>query len=113
MERLQKIIANSGYCSRRKAENLIEEGKVYVNGKIVSTLGFKVDGNVDIVVDGKQINRNINKGYYLLNKPRGVVSTSSDEKNRKTVTCNSDFSFKINIIIYETINWLILQLSRK
>ena len=85
MERLQKVIAQSGYCSRRKAESLIEEGQVYVNGEMVTTLGFKVDGNDYIVVEGKEINRNINKVYYLLNKPRGVVSTSSDDKNRKTV----------------------------
>ena len=85
MERLQKVIAQSGYCSRRKAESLIEDGQVYVNGQRVTTLGFKVDGNDYIVVEGKEINRKINIVYYLLNKPRGVVSTSSDDKNRKTV----------------------------
>ena len=85
MERIQKVIAASGYCSRRKAEELITKGKVLVNGEIVTEMGFKVSGNDYIEVEGNPINEKEEKEYYLLNKPRGIVSTSSDEKNRKTV----------------------------
>lgn len=85
MERLQKVIANSGYTSRRKAEELIKNGKVMVNGD-VAHIGSSVTGSDIITIDGKEINQsNGNYVYYLLNKPRGVVSTSSDEKGRKTV----------------------------
>lgn len=85
MERLQKVIANSGYTSRRKAEELIAAGKVTVNGEIVKELGIKVSGNDTITVDGKLLNSDTKKVYYLLNKPRGVISSVSDDKNRKTV----------------------------
>ena len=86
MERISKVIANSGYISRRGADELIAKGKVLVNGE-VATLGQKVDGNDIITIDGKIIERtNGNYEYYILNKPRGVISTSSDEKGRKTVT---------------------------
>ncbi len=84
MERLQKVIANSGYCSRRKAEELIAARKVTVNGEIVSELGVKVSGNDQILVNGSIIDKE-DKEYILLNKPRGVVTTTSDDKNRKTV----------------------------
>ena len=84
MERLQKVIANSGYCSRRKAEELISAGKVRVNGMVISELGFKVDGNDQIMIDNEVLSRE-EKEYILLNKPRGVVTTTNDEKNRKTV----------------------------
>lgn len=84
MERLQKVIANSGYCSRRKAEELIKYGKVMVNGKKIEELGFKVDGNDIITVENKILKKE-NKEYILLYKPRGVVTTTSDEKGRKTV----------------------------
>ena len=55
MERLQKVIANSGYCSRRKAEEYIQNGKVLVNGKVVTELGYKVSKDEDISVDGKML----------------------------------------------------------
>ena len=84
MERLQKVIANSGYCSRRKAEHLISAGKVKVNGTVISELGFKVDGNDQIMVNNEILSRE-EKEYILLNKPRGVVTTTSDDKDRKTV----------------------------
>lgn len=84
MERLQKVITNSGYCSRRKAEELIKNGKVMVNGKKIEELGFKVDGNDIITVENKILKKE-NKEYILLYKPRGVVTTTSDEKGRKTV----------------------------
>lgn len=86
MERLQKVIANSGYTSRRKAEKLITKGKVKVNGKIISELGIKVDTSDLIEVEGNVINdKEINKVYYLLNKPRGIITSTSDDKGRKTV----------------------------
>ena len=85
MERLQKVIANSGYCSRRKAEELISDGKVEVNGQIIREMGVKVSYEDDIVVEGNQLSKKEDKVYYLLNKPRGVVTTSHDDKNRKTV----------------------------
>jgi 23S rRNA pseudouridine2605 synthase len=85
MERLQKVIAEKGYCSRRKAEELISLGKVEVNGKIVTEMGYKVSYDDDILVEGNQLSNKEEKVYYLLNKPRGVVATSHDEKGRKTV----------------------------
>ena len=85
MERLQKIIANSGITSRRKAEQLILDGKVEVNGEIITELGYKADLNDTIVVDGQPLKNNIKKVYYMLNKPRDVISSVKDEKDRKTV----------------------------
>ena len=85
MERLQKIIASSGYCSRRKAEELISKGRVKVNGNIITEMGFKADFNDYIEVEGNPIKNIEDKVYYILNKPRGVITTSNDEKGRKTV----------------------------
>ena len=84
MERLQKVIASSGITSRRKAEELITAGKVKVNGKVVTELGTKVTDKDRIEVDNVLIAKEL-KEYYLLNKPRGVVTTTSDDKGRKTV----------------------------
>lgn len=84
MERLQKVIAQSGYCSRRKAEELIKNSKVKVNGKIITELGTKVNSSDQIFIDNKLLSQE-EKLYFLLNKPRGVISSSNDEKNRKTV----------------------------
>lgn len=84
MERLQKIIANSGVTSRRKAEELILDGKVKVNGKTVTELGTKVSSSDVIQVNGIAISKE-EKVYYLLNKPREVICAVSDDKGRKTV----------------------------
>lgn len=86
MERLQKVIANSGYCSRRKAEELISSGQVYVNGEMVTELGTKVSGNETIVVEGITLSKDTRKEYYLLNKPRGYICSLKDDKGRKVVT---------------------------
>ena len=83
--RLQKFIAHSGYCSRRKAETLIEQGKVFVNGKKVTEMGILVDDGDFIEVEGNALTRDTNFVYYLLNKPRGVLSTADDEFDRDTV----------------------------
>ncbi|MBR3362728.1 MAG: rRNA pseudouridine synthase [Bacilli bacterium] len=84
MERLQKIIANSGYCSRRKAEQLILNGKVKVNGETITNLGTKATLSDIITVEGKKLECQ-NKEYILLYKPKGTVTTTNDEKGRKTV----------------------------
>ncbi len=94
MERLQKVIAQAGICSRRKAEQLILDGKVRVNGKIVETLGTQVSGSDTIEVAGKPISRQ-EYVYYLLNKPKGCITTSSDDKGRPTVMDYIDESVRV------------------
>ena len=84
MVRLQKAIADSGFCSRRKAEEYIVMGKVFVNGERITELGSKVEGNEEIIVDGNAISKQ-DKEYYILYKPRGVISSTKDDKGRKTV----------------------------
>lgn len=84
MERLQKVIAEAGITSRRKAEELITAGKVKVNGEVITELGTKVSHKDRVEVNGKPIEKEP-KEYYLLNKPRGVVTSTSDEHHRKTV----------------------------
>ncbi len=84
MERLQKVIANSGYCSRRKAEELISSGKVKVNGEVINHLETCVNKSDTITIFDKTLIFE-EKEYILLNKPRGVITTTSDDKNRKTV----------------------------
>ena len=85
MERIQKRIATSGYCSRRKAEELILKGLVEVNGEVVTKLGTTVKSGDIIVVEGNILDNSKAYEYYLLNKPKGVVTTTSDEKGRNTV----------------------------
>ncbi len=85
MERLQKVIAHAGIASRRKAESLITEGRVKVNGEVTEELGTKVSKKDIIEVDGVPIYQE-EPVYYLFYKPRGVISAVSDDKNRKVVT---------------------------
>src|SRR5690554_990840 len=84
MERLQKVMAHAGIASRRKAEQLILEGRVKVNGETVRELGRKVSPEDFIEVDGKPI-REEKKVYILLNKPVGYISTVDDPRGRRTV----------------------------
>lgn len=85
-ERLQKFLANAGVASRRKSEEIILDGKVKVNGKLVTELGTKVDPEKDVIeVNGKKINFNEKKVYILLNKPIGYVTTVKDQFERDTV----------------------------
>jgi 23S rRNA pseudouridine2605 synthase len=86
-ERLQKIIAFAGIASRRAAEQLILEGRVRVNGKVVTELGTKADASIDhIKVDGKLINPQQPKVYLMLNKPLGYVTTMADPEGRPKVS---------------------------
>jgi 23S rRNA pseudouridine2605 synthase len=85
-QRLQKIVAAAGLASRRKAEELISSGRVQVNGQIVTELGSKADPDRDhIRVDGKLLKKTQQFRYFMLNKPRGVVTTVSDPEGRPTV----------------------------
>lgn len=83
-ERLQKVIAEAGIASRRKAEKMIIAGRVKVDGKVVTKLGTKVETFSNITVDDEPIERE-SLHTYLFYKPRGVVSTADDDKGRKTV----------------------------
>ena len=94
MERLQKQISALGYCSRRKAEELIVKGLVKVNGTVVTELGTKVDPNDVIEVEGVTLSKQ-EKEYYVFNKPREVVSTTSDDKGRKTILDYFDIDTRI------------------
>ena len=85
MERLQKVIAYAGIASRRKAEQLIVEGKVKVNGVVVKELGTKVSNSDKIEVEGVKLEKE-DKVYFLLYKPRAKISAVTDDKGRKTVT---------------------------
>ena len=84
MERLQKRIANSGFTSRRKAEELIKAGRVKVNGQVITEMGFQVSPKDLVEVDGIPLETE-EKRYYCLNKPRGVISSVSDDRGRKTI----------------------------
>ena len=83
--RLNKYIAMCGVSSRRKADELIVNGKIKVNSKIISELGFLVDGTEEILYEGKKIKLEENKKYYMLNKPKGYVTTAKEQFNRKSV----------------------------
>ena len=84
MERLQKVMAAAGVASRRASEKLIQSGRVQVNGETVTELGTKVSRHDKVEVDGVPIHWEPHV-YYLLNKPRGVISSAHDDKGRKTV----------------------------
>ncbi len=110
-ERLQKVIAQSGVTSRRKAEVLITEGKVTVNGEVVKVLGTKVKPSDKIEVEGIPL-ENPDKIYILFHKPTKVITSVSDDKGRTVVT---DFFpqlkeriFPVGRLDYETSGLLLL-----
>ena len=110
MERLQKVIAEAGVASRRKAEELIKQGQVKVNGTVVTELGTKVSDKDEVMVNNKPIVKET-KEYYLLNKPRGVVTTTSDDKNRRTVVdyINTDARiYPVGRLDYDTTGAILL-----
>ena len=110
MERLQKIIANSGYTSRRKAEILILEGKVEVNGKIIKELGYKVNQNDTIKIENNYLKKP-EKEYYLLYKPERTITSVKDELGRITVidlVPSKSRIYPIGRLDYDTTGILIL-----
>lgn len=110
--RLQKLISEAGIASRRKAEELIIDGKVSVNNKTVTELGIKADPHKDIIkVNGKKIEINNNKIYIALNKPFGVISSRKDEKNRETVIDlidTNEYIYPIGRLDYDSSGLIIL-----
>jgi 23S rRNA pseudouridine2605 synthase len=97
-ERLQKVLASAGVASRRKAEELIVQGRVQVNGQVVTALGSKADPGQDhIRVDGKLIHAASEYRYYMLNKPKGYVTTANDPQGRPTVI---DFFSRIRLRLF-------------
>ena len=111
MERVSKIISNSGYTSRRNAENMIKDGRVMVNGNTIE-IGAKATIEDIITIDGKIINKNSgNYEYFILNKPRAVISSSHDEKGRKTVVDLIDTKtriYPVGRLDYDTTGAIIL-----
>lgn len=85
-ERLQKVLARAGVASRRAAEQLVQAGRVTVNGQVVGTVGAKIDPARDVlVVDGRRVATGGPRVYYLVHKPVGYLSTAHDERGRPTV----------------------------
>ncbi|MBS4215810.1 MULTISPECIES: 23S rRNA pseudouridine(2605) synthase RluB [Neobacillus] len=111
MERLQKVIARAGIASRRKAEDLIKEGRVKVNGKVVTELGVKVSPSDKVEVNEIPLEKEV-PVYFLLYKPRGVISSVSDEKGRKVVTdffpAIKERIFPVGRLDYDTSGLLLL-----
>ena len=113
MERLNKVIAQSGICSRRKADELILQGKVKINDIVVKELGVSVSSKDIVTVDGIELTKE-DKKYYCLYKPRGVISSVSDEKDRRTVisilpeTLKKERLFPVGRLDYDTNGVIIL-----
>lgn len=110
MERLQKYLSECGVASRRKSEELILQGKVKVNGKVVTELGIKVSDNDDIQVNGVFVKKE-EKEYYIMNKPEKVICSVSDDKGRVTVVDLIDTKekiFPVGRLDYDTTGLLLL-----
>lgn len=110
MERLQKLIAKSGVTSRRKAEELIKQGRVKVNGVVVKELGFKAQHTDEIEVDNKKITIQ-DLVYFVLYKPSGVISTVEDQFNRQAVVdliSEKERVFPVGRLDYDTSGVLLL-----
>jgi len=93
--RINKFIASCGYCSRRKADELIENGKVKVNDKVLLNLGIEVKKTDKVEVEGKLLQTTENLVYFMLNKPKGVICSNSDEFGRKTAVDLINFPERI------------------
>ncbi|MBQ1887740.1 MAG: rRNA pseudouridine synthase [Firmicutes bacterium] len=110
--RINKYIASAGICSRRKADELIEQGRVKVNGAVLREPGFDVSEGDLVLVDGKPVTGSERFVYYALNKPAGYVTTTSDEMDRPTVmelmTEVSARVFPVGRLDYETTGLLIM-----
>ena len=109
--RINKFLAESGVCSRRTADKLIEDGVVYINGK-VANIGDEVEESDNVKVNGKTVKPVKKYEYYIMNKPKGYVSTVKDDKGRKTVMdllpdCSKRL-FPIGRLDYDTEGLLIL-----
>lgn len=105
--RINKFIASCGVASRRKAEEFIKEGIVKVNDKVITDLAFNIDEKKDVVMlNGQKISINSDLVYFMLNKPKGYVTTMSDEKDRKSIqdlTANLDKRvFPVGRLDYES-----------
>ncbi|GAA0116324.1 pseudouridine synthase [Clostridium senegalense] len=111
-ERLQKYMASCGVASRRKCEEIIQAGRVKVNGVFIKELGIKVNKDKDVIeVDGKKIRPEKRKVYIALNKPVGYVSTVKDEKGRKTIIDLIDVNeriYPIGRLDYDTSGLILL-----
>lgn len=110
MERLQKLIQKAGIASRRKAEAMMQEGRVTVNGETVTELGTKASFSDDIRVDGEKIKKE-NKVYYVLYKPEGYISAVKDQFNRNTVVDlipSNEQIFPIGRLDYDTSGLLLM-----
>ncbi|MCB0731531.1 MAG: rRNA pseudouridine synthase [Ignavibacteriae bacterium] len=109
--RLNKYLSECGIASRRKSDEIISDGRVTVNGSTVWELGAKIDTSVDeVLIDGEKI-RTQKKVYFLLNKPKGVITSTNDEKDRKTVTDlinTREKIFPVGRLDYNTTGLLIL-----
>lgn len=84
--RINQYIASAGVCSRRRADELIEEGRVKVNGAVLHAMGYHVEDGDVVEVDGRRIEPESKKVYYLLNKPAGYVTSTADKEGRPLVT---------------------------
>ena len=110
MERLQKYLSACGVASRRKSEELIVQGKVKVNGKTITDLGFKVDDKDEVLVDNVKVFKQ-EKEYYLLYKPEKTICSVHDEKNRTTVVDlieTNEKIFPVGRLDYDTSGLLLL-----
>ena len=109
--RINKFLSESGISSRRKSEELILQGRVSVNGKIITDLAIKVDSEKDkVFLDGEKISPKRHL-YFLLNKPKGIVTTTNDEKNRRTVVDlikTKEKIFPVGRLDYDTTGAIIL-----
>lgn len=110
--RLQKFLADSGIASRRKAEELIKEGKIKVNGAIVTELGLKIDDNKDIVLfNNKKVKKSEELEYLILHKPKGYITTVKDQFGRKSILELIDTEnrlFPVGRLDYDTSGLLII-----